>query len=103
MRNELRPGASIPRDSWSPEKASRLSVVLAMLALLVPTLGSGVGVYLNFDQRITNLESQTTHLEKEETEQKADVHESLRNIEQKLDRLLYNEASAWAESQRNIK
>ena len=38
MRNELKPGASIPRDSWSPEKSSRLSVLLAMLALLVPTL-----------------------------------------------------------------
>jgi len=66
-------------------------------------LGSGVGVYLNFDQRITSLESQTTHLEKEEAEQKADVHESLRNIEQKLDRILYNEAGAWSESQRSIK
>ena len=103
MKNEMKPGASIPPDSWSPDKSSRLSVLVAMLALLVPTLGSGISVYLNCDQRITNLESQTIHLEKDEAEQKADVHERLTNIEQKLDRLLYEQAGVWSEPQRSIK
>lgn len=88
----MKPGASIPRDSWSPDKTPRWSVLLAVLALLVPTLGSGLGVYVNLDRRVTHLESHTASLEKEEVEQKADVRESLKNIEQKLDRLLYDQA-----------
>jgi|GEM_PF-5783776 len=103
MRNEMKPGASIPRDSWSPDRTSRWSVLIALVAILVPTLGSGLGVYVNFDRRITHLESHTASLEKEEEDQKADVRESLKNIEQKLDRLIYNQAGLWSESSRGQK
>ncbi|MFP4889309.1 hypothetical protein [Paraburkholderia sp. EG304] len=83
---------------WSFDKSVNLPTLLTLVAMLVASLGSGFGIYLNFDRRISSLEDRTSHVEKDQDEQKSDNKEQLKAINEKLDRLLYDRAGVRPET-----
>ncbi|WP_213761984.1 hypothetical protein [Caballeronia sp. dw_19] len=100
MENELQPMAGAQENGrpWTFDRSVNLPTLLTLVAMLVATLGSGFGIYLNFDRRISRLEDRTDHVEKTQDEQKADNKEQLTRINEKLDRLLYDRAGVRPET-----
>lgn len=99
MNQERQPGV-LSRDGrqWSFDKSVNLPTLLTLVAMLAASLGSGFGIYLSFDRRISSLEDRTNHIEKDQSEQKSDNKEALKSINEKLDRLLYDRAGVRPET-----
>jgi len=83
---------------WSFDKSVNLPTLLTLVAMLAASLGSGFGIYLSFDRRISSLEDRTNHIEKDQSDQKTDNKEALKAINEKLDRLLYDRAGVRPET-----
>jgi hypothetical protein len=100
VNQERQPGAVLRSEGrqWSFDKSVNIPTLLTLVALLAGCLGSGFGLYLSFDRRISSLEDRTNHIEKDQSEQKSDNKEQLKAINEKLDRLLYDRAGVRPET-----
>lgn len=100
VNQERQPGAVLRSDGrqWSFDKSVNIPTLMTLVALLAGCLGSGFGLYLSFDRRISSLEDRTSHVEKDQSEQKSDNKEQLKAINEKLDRLLYDRAGVRPET-----
>lgn len=99
MNQERQPGVlSDDGRQWSFDKSVNLPTLLTLVAMLAASLGSGFGIYLSFDRRISSLEDRTNHIEKDQSDQKTDNKEALKAINEKLDRLLYDRAGVRPET-----
>lgn len=96
----MKPGASVPRRNGAPRRPLRVPVLVAFLTFLVPTFGSGINAYINLDHRLTSVETNVYQLTRDQADQKAEVRDSLRRIDQKLDHLLYGAVSNWGDANR---